>query len=703
MSRYRWMLPLLVGALAAQAAEPPISPKVIERYRQMLERSPVEGTALDRLWKAYSDSGETAQLLAQYQADGATRFAPQMVFGYFLRKAARLDDAVAAFEHASKLDGKSPLPWLAQARVRLDQGRPGDAAACFGKSIALLAPNDPQRLEILMQLGAAWLAAGELARASEAWERTMELDPSNVELRRRLAESYVRNQLPDRALPHFEYLRKNAAPAGRAAALQEIARLHQGAGRQEEAIAALEEALAGTAPGNWLRSELQLQLIRLHQRYRRVPELEERWKKMARENPRDAGAYLRLNELYERLGELESERGWLEKLVVLAPGNSDYRIRLARLLVSMDDLAAAATLYDALLKEQPANAQLVFERARIDLLQGRLPTARDRITGLMKAHPSDELLREKALEFFSENRLDDLVEQQLKANAASDAEEPMLALARFYSARKRDAEARHVLEQFAARNEPVEADPAKRAAARARVAQVFKDQNDPKRAARELDEAIALQPESREYRLLMGDILSMTGERGKAREAFEHAYTLSRTAAEKREADQKLFEAVLGPVAPPQAITGRPETIRMRMAASTPQRVREVEDYLLALTRAATAVPSVEAWLRVARWQMWNRSARLAQECAERALLLDPDSIEAHEFMIKLAGNDSQTPLALRHLAELMRIHPAGRLEYERRIALLHLQSGAVEEALDALSRIVAANPGSMEALIDLA
>jgi hypothetical protein len=51
---------LLLLAAPAWAAELPAA-KVIERYKQMLEKSPVEGTVLDRLWKTYADAGQTAQ------------------------------------------------------------------------------------------------------------------------------------------------------------------------------------------------------------------------------------------------------------------------------------------------------------------------------------------------------------------------------------------------------------------------------------------------------------------------------------------------------------------------------------------------------------------------------------------------------------------------------------------------------------------
>ena len=150
-----------------------------------------------------------------------------------------------------------------------------------GKGGRVAPAGDPRVPDTLLQLGAAWLEAGEANKASEAWEKTVALNPADLALRRKLAEAYERNFLPDRALEHLTYVEAHSPATERPLVLQQIARIQQGAGRQDAAIAALEKALALTGPGNWLRAELESQLIRLHQRYHRTAELEERWKKYA--------------------------------------------------------------------------------------------------------------------------------------------------------------------------------------------------------------------------------------------------------------------------------------------------------------------------------------------------------------------------------------------------------------------------------------
>ena len=253
MSRRTLVLLSLLAALTARGETPPDA-KVLGRYKQMLERNPGEGTALERLWKAYLDQNQTADLLDEYKAGGSS--ASELVLGYLLKKAGRNDEALAAFNRAAKLDGKNPLPPLAVARLQSDLGHPRESAEAFERAVALLPADDARLAETLLQLGSAWLAAGDAEKAADAWERTVALNPGDLELHRRLADTYAQNRLTERAIRHLDYLDAHAPPAERALALQQLARIQQGAGNQDAAIAALEKALSLTAPGNWLRAEL---------------------------------------------------------------------------------------------------------------------------------------------------------------------------------------------------------------------------------------------------------------------------------------------------------------------------------------------------------------------------------------------------------------------------------------------------------------
>src|SRR5262245_50546254 len=113
MPRRLLILALTLLALLAPAEVP--SPKVIERYKQMLQANPVEGTALDRLWQAYAEQGKTGELISEYEKQST--YAGQMLHGLLLQKAGRSVDAVAALQRAMTLDPKNPAAALALGKI----------------------------------------------------------------------------------------------------------------------------------------------------------------------------------------------------------------------------------------------------------------------------------------------------------------------------------------------------------------------------------------------------------------------------------------------------------------------------------------------------------------------------------------------------------------------------------------------------------
>ena len=281
-------------ALASAVGRAEVSdPRIVARYKQMLESNPAEGIAVERLWKSAVEAGSTEKLIAEFRE--RKTFASAMVLGHFLRRSGKEDDAVAAFARAEKLDAASPLPHLARAKLETERTRPREAALALEKACSLSKNDDPRLGDTLLQLGAAWAAAGEPAAAAKAWERTVAVSPNDFALRRRLADSYAAGLLYDAAIGHLRFIAEHGPVAERAAALAQTAKLHSSAGRPAEAMLALEQAAGMTAPGNWLRTELNGQMIRLAQRQHIETALEERWRKDAEANPRDLGAVLRLH------------------------------------------------------------------------------------------------------------------------------------------------------------------------------------------------------------------------------------------------------------------------------------------------------------------------------------------------------------------------------------------------------------------------
>lgn len=674
--------------LQAVTSGEPANPKVLERYKQMLAANPVEGIALERLWNSAAEAGATEQLIAEYRK--VETFAGQMVLGHLLRKAGQDESALAAYAKAAKADVASPLPALAIAKLEASRTHPKEAAAQLEKAAGLLPDTDPRKPDTLLQLGTARLAAGEPGKAAAAWERTVGLDPANLELRRRLATAYADNALPEQAITHLEYVVDHGPPAERTMALQQIARLQSASGHPGEAMKALERAVAQTAPDHWMRSDLLGQIIRIAQRQRVEGDLEAKWKQQVEQSPRDLGGYLQLVEFYERTGDLEKEREWLEKVLGLAPKNQDLRLKLARLLVQIDQVEAAIPLYDTLLAAQPGNTDLIFERARLDLQREDAEPARQRIAAMLAHKPGDESLRSKALEFYQEYHLHDLTEQHLQADAAKGGEDEVFALASFYFAQHRVPEARAALARLLHPQDPAE----KRAALLLRTAQMLKAQGETDAAVESAQAATTAKPDARDGQLLLGELLDAEAQYDDARAAYTKAYALSATDADRLEADGKIFQSIRTEHSETAAPATRP---RQELAQAA------VEDHIRSLMTLAGTEKAARGWLRVAQWKAWNGDKGSAVTFGSKAAELEPDNPAPHEFLARLAIANGDPAFAVLHFRQLIDINPARKSDYEREIAELQLQRGNVADALEMYAAIARRNPGSGAALADLA
>lgn len=679
--------------LSVAASAEPVNPRLVQRYKEMLATNPVEGTALERLWKTYSEAGKAADLLQEYK--GASSFAERMVLGHLLRRAERPEEAAEAYRTAAQRDPVSPLPHLGLARLHTQAGRNADAAAAWQAGAERIPAGDPRLTEALLEAGNAWMAAGQREQATAAWERTVAAAPKDIALRERLTETYLENGLLDPAIPHLQYVVEHGPPKSRADALKQLARVHQLAGRADEAIQSLERAIALTAPGNWLREELQDQLIRYHQRLHRTRELEDRWTAYAAKNPRDITAYLQLLALYERLGELEKARDWLEKLVALTPKDFGYRWRLARLRLRLDDMQGATTLYDQLLAVQPGNSDLVFERAALDV-RGEHPEAgAERVARFAAARPEDEAIRGRALQFYEHHHLSRWIERHLRAEARQSAPAPVRALADFLFTQGREEEAEQELKRLARPGSSA----TERAGALLETAQALKGHGHLTAALETVQEALLIPevPAARDAHLLAADLHTALKQSEAAKGALEKAAALSRTPAEQSAVDQKLFDALrLGPAGeevrpaplPPPGGTQLPDALRA---------------FLEGLVKEAKERGTEDAWLRVARWRSWTRDKGGALEAARKAVEIAPASIAAHEALIALVSSDPASPIATAYLEKLAALDPENRTKHLQRIAQLKLQSGNIHDALSILEDLARTQPGNLEVLQDLA
>ena len=148
--------------------------------------------------------------------------------------------AIAAYRYAIRLDPQNYVAWeeLAWALNHVDPPEPVAAEQAAREALRLA----PTFLYNYQQLGDALVIQGRYEEASEALEQALRINPAFLVGIRTLGEIRLAQGQYDKALARFETVREIRQSLR---LLADIATAHAGLGNEDQALATLEEALAG--------------------------------------------------------------------------------------------------------------------------------------------------------------------------------------------------------------------------------------------------------------------------------------------------------------------------------------------------------------------------------------------------------------------------------------------------------------------------
>ena len=171
-----------------------------------------------------------------------------------LERAAKWDEALKT---ADELGAKAPnavLPPFYRGEIQLARGRPAEAAAAFGRAIAL----DPKFLPALYYRAIAWVATGESGQAKKDLQSILAEAPDNMPAYLKLIEIAADHRQDQEALALFERAIQ-AAPKNPAPRIM-LTRYLIARGKYQEAQAAgdaLLKAVPDSPDGMALRGQIQ--------------------------------------------------------------------------------------------------------------------------------------------------------------------------------------------------------------------------------------------------------------------------------------------------------------------------------------------------------------------------------------------------------------------------------------------------------------
>ena len=351
-----YLSPLLLAQDEANDA------KIIERYKLMLSRKPKEGSTFDRLYQFYLENAGLDAMVADYQADAAAKPDnpnPQLILGHIYKRLGKDAEAVNAYQRAVELSPNNYYPHFAlgQAYAVLLQHENAISAlkqaATFAEETQTATPED--LTAIYKALGRAYFRRDRVDEAILAWTQIAELDPENIFTRIELADLLREQELYEQAIVQHKAIIQFKAddPYRVCLSRREIGNIHEAKGDYEAAIQSYDTALALTAPGNWLRKDLQHRIIGIYAADGNWEGLIEYYQKKLETTPNEpellgllAAAYIEHQQLAEGIATYQ-------KAVELAPTDANLRLNLIAAFRNAERFEDAAAAYESLSEQDP--------------------------------------------------------------------------------------------------------------------------------------------------------------------------------------------------------------------------------------------------------------------------------------------------------------------------------------------------------------
>ena len=350
--------------------------KIIERYKLMLSRKPKEGSTFDRLYQFYLEGAGLDAMVADYQAEAQAKPNDpnlQLILGHIYKRLGKDAEAVAAYQRAVEFAPSKYYSHFALGQMHEALRQHGDAIQALTKAAALSEQTQdvpPEELTAIYKaLGNAYFRRDRVDEAIQAWQKISELDPQDIFARIELADLFREQELYEEAIAQHEAIiqLKKDDPYRICLSHREIGNIYESKGDYQNAIQSYDAALTLTAPGNWLRKDLQHRIIGIFAADSNWKGLIEYYQEKLETSPNEpellgllAAAYIENQQLEEGI---EAYRKGLE----LASTDANLRLNLITALRNAEKFVEAAAEYEVLSEQDPDNFGIYRELGELYL------------------------------------------------------------------------------------------------------------------------------------------------------------------------------------------------------------------------------------------------------------------------------------------------------------------------------------------------
>lgn len=700
--------------------------RLANHYIKLLQKDPAYGDVLDLLWELYRKKDQTPLLLQYFEkASAGGGEIPLLLHAHLLRKNDLIDEAREAYDSVLGLNKSNVHALRALAEIADLQKRFSKALSFYTRLAGHVPATDEDGIALRLRKAALHQMQGQNEEAVAVWNEILDAHPGREDLRTRIVGQLLEAGETESALEVLQDLENSDNPRLRLEALTSLTDLYEFISDFDGAVASAEKGLALLHYKNHDYAELFAQLVRIHERFDRLPELEEKLTaRVDKTNPTEK-ALFELAEFYRLTANPVKEEATVVRLVEKLPGEMTYRIRLTHIQMRNDRYeAAAATLEAALETQSEYPLHLMLLRAEISLGDEDKVAAEEVVNEYLASENPNGDQVSKIIEFARKNYLDSLVEKLLRRIgeqevAGTDGESAPLELARFLHERGRKQQAFDTLERFVESAGDASLETARRFH---QVAVAFRELDEIERAVEAIEKAIDLSPENKDFQTTRADLLVESGEVEKAVVQLESLWQLGASYDARADIDQRLFSLLRGhysteePVVEDDsvlkngAIQSLAQYRRLAAAASRVSRPgdepppKEVLAYYEKIKETANTDPATKHRYRAAWWALKLQDN---QECYSQLTKATTEAgkpvYEIESMLLELAVLNERPTLMARHLANLAEIDPANKDDYLQQYAGIRFELGFEDEAVRELKRLAAKPDASLNTLNTLA
>ena len=369
---------VLLSTVLAQNADA-TDEKIIERYKLMLERKPKEGSTFDRLYHFYVEGAGLEQMVADYQAEIEAEPSKEnlpLILGHIYKRLGKNTEAIAAYKRAIELTPDDYYPHFALGQVYATLRRHEDAIPALTQAAELATTSHAAPLDELIALyktlGRAYFSRDRIEEAVSAWSKIAEIDPQNIFARVELADLFREQELYTQAIEQHEAIIRleQDDPYRVCLSYRVIGKIQEEKGDYQKAIQSYDAAITLTAPGNWLRKDVQRRIIGIFASDGNWQGLVAYYQGKLQTAPNDPELIGLLASAYIENQQRDEGIAAYRKGLELAPADTALRLELITVLQNAEKFDEAATEYEFLSESQPDNLDIHRELGELYIQLG---------------------------------------------------------------------------------------------------------------------------------------------------------------------------------------------------------------------------------------------------------------------------------------------------------------------------------------------